>query len=52
MSEFGGIRIGIAGARGRMGRAVAEAVEAREGLALTALFVQPGSAGAAVRTPH
>ena len=31
-----------------MGRAVAEAVEAREGLALTALFDQPGSEGAAV----
>jgi 4-hydroxy-tetrahydrodipicolinate reductase len=45
MTVDGGIRIGIAGARGRMGRAVADAVDARQGLTLTALFDQAGSEG-------
>ncbi|MDB5461334.1 MAG: 4-hydroxy-tetrahydrodipicolinate reductase [Caulobacteraceae bacterium] len=48
MSADGGIRIGVAGARGRMGRVLAAAVEARAGLSLTALFGQPGSAGSVV----
>ena len=48
MSSDGAIRIGVAGARGRMGRAVAAAVEARAGLALTALFDQPGSEGSVI----
>ena len=39
------IRIGIAGASGRMGAAVAAAVEDRAGLFLSALFDQPGSEG-------
>jgi 4-hydroxy-tetrahydrodipicolinate reductase len=39
------VRIGVAGARGRMGRAVAAAVGARPGLVLAALFDQPGSEG-------
>lgn len=42
------IRIGIAGAHGRMGRAVAAAVQARAGLTLAALFDRPGSEGEAV----
>ncbi|HZZ35469.1 MAG TPA: 4-hydroxy-tetrahydrodipicolinate reductase [Caulobacteraceae bacterium] len=37
------IRIGVAGAMGRMGRAVAAAVEGREDLALTARFGRPGA---------
>lgn len=48
MSADGVIRVGVAGARGRMGRAVAAVVEARAGLALTALFDQPGSEGVVV----
>jgi 4-hydroxy-tetrahydrodipicolinate reductase len=48
MSSDGAIRIGVAGARGRMGRAVATAVEARAGLSLTAMFDQPGSEGSLV----
>ena len=39
------IRIGVAGALGRMGRAVIEAVEAREGLEVAALFDRPASVG-------
>lgn len=39
------IRIGIAGALGRMGRAVAKAVEARDGAIVSALFDAPGSEG-------
>ena len=45
MSAGQSVRIGVAGARGRMGRAVAAAVEARAGLTLTALFDQPGTEG-------
>jgi len=37
------IRIGVAGARGRMGRAVAEVVEARAGVLIAAQFGQPGA---------
>jgi 4-hydroxy-tetrahydrodipicolinate reductase len=48
MSADGGIRIGVAGAGGRMGRAVAAAVAARPGLTLAALFGRPGSEGAVV----
>jgi 4-hydroxy-tetrahydrodipicolinate reductase len=48
MSADGGISIGVAGARGRMGRAVAAAVEARSGLILTALFDKAGSEGSVV----
>ncbi len=48
MAVDGGIRIGIAGARGRMGRVVAAAVEARKGLTLVALFDQAGSEGSEV----
>ena len=39
------IRLGIAGALGRMGAVVAETVDRRKGLALTALFDRPGSEG-------
>ena len=39
------LRIAVAGALGRMGRAVAQAVAAREDLALAALFARPGSVG-------
>jgi 4-hydroxy-tetrahydrodipicolinate reductase len=45
MSACGDVRIGVAGACGRMGRAVAVAVLARDGLALTALFDRPGAQG-------
>jgi 4-hydroxy-tetrahydrodipicolinate reductase len=48
MATDGGIRIGVAGAGGRMGRAAAAAVEARPGLILAALFGRPGSEGATV----
>jgi 4-hydroxy-tetrahydrodipicolinate reductase len=41
----GDIRIGVAGALGRMGRVVAAQVAARPGLALAALFDRPGAAG-------
>jgi 4-hydroxy-tetrahydrodipicolinate reductase len=37
------IRIGVAGARGRMGQAVAEVVEARAGVLIAAQFGQPGA---------
>ena len=39
------IKIGIAGALGRMGRAVALAVEARAGVEIAALYDAPGSEG-------
>jgi len=39
------IRIGISGALGRMGRAVADAVEASEGAVITKLFDRPGAEG-------
>ena len=39
------IRIAVSGALGRMGRAVAQAVEARDDLVLAALFGRPGAAG-------
>lgn len=39
------IKIGIAGALGRMGRAVAAAVEARAGAEIAALYDAPGSEG-------
>ena len=42
------IRIGVAGALGRMGRAVAAAVCAREGLELVALFDHAGAEGAVI----
>jgi 4-hydroxy-tetrahydrodipicolinate reductase len=48
MSADTGIRIGIAGASGRMGRAVAAAVQARAGLTLAALFDREGSEGSLV----
>jgi 4-hydroxy-tetrahydrodipicolinate reductase len=48
MAEAADIRIGVAGALGRMGRAVAAAVDARPGLALAALFDHAGAEGAAV----
>jgi 4-hydroxy-tetrahydrodipicolinate reductase len=48
MAETAHIRIGVAGALGRMGRAVAAAVDARPGLTLAALFDHVGAEGAAV----
>jgi 4-hydroxy-tetrahydrodipicolinate reductase len=48
MAQGGEIRIGVAGALGRMGRAVAAAVQARPGLQLAALFDQAGSEGTAL----
>ncbi len=48
MAEGAQIRIGVAGALGRMGRAVAAATEARPGLALAALFDHVGAEGAQV----
>ena len=42
------IRIGIAGALGRMGHAVTALVEAREGLTVSALYDAPGSEGQVV----
>jgi 4-hydroxy-tetrahydrodipicolinate reductase len=51
MSTNKTVRIGVAGARGRMGRAVASAVEGRAGLTLSALFGQPGSEGAVIDGP-
>jgi 4-hydroxy-tetrahydrodipicolinate reductase len=39
------IRIGIAGALGRMGRAVADVTDEREGVAVAALYDAPGSEG-------
>ena len=42
------IRIGVAGALGRMGRVVAGLVEARPELELTALFDRPDAAGQAI----
>ena len=43
MSQDPDIRIGVAGALGRMGRAVAAAVDARPGLNLCALFDHMGA---------
>jgi 4-hydroxy-tetrahydrodipicolinate reductase len=48
MAEEAGIRIGVAGALGRMGRAVAAAVEARPGLKLCCLFDHVGGEGSLV----
>ena len=48
MSAGSEIRIGVSGALGRMGRAVAEAARARPGLTLGALFDRPGSEGETV----
>ena len=48
MAEGSQIRIGVAGALGRMGRAVAAAVDARPGLTLSALFDHVGAEGASV----
>jgi 4-hydroxy-tetrahydrodipicolinate reductase len=48
MAEGAEIRIGVAGALGRMGRAVAAAVDARPGLTLCALFDHVGAEGALV----
>jgi 4-hydroxy-tetrahydrodipicolinate reductase len=45
MSADAGVRISVAGAAGRMGRAVAAAVEAHPGLTLAALFGRPGNEG-------
>ncbi len=39
------VRIGIAGALGRMGRAVAAAVEARDGVSIACLYDAPGTEG-------
>ncbi|MEP6966817.1 MAG: 4-hydroxy-tetrahydrodipicolinate reductase [Pseudomonadota bacterium] len=43
-----GLKIGVAGALGRMGRAVTCVIEAREGLAVGGLFGRPGAGGEAV----
>jgi 4-hydroxy-tetrahydrodipicolinate reductase len=48
MAEAGHIRIGVAGALGRMGRVVARLVEERPELELAALFDRPDAAGQAV----
>ena len=48
MAEAGRIRIGVAGALGRMGKVVAGLVEARPELELTALFDRPDAAGQVV----
>ena len=48
MSQDPDIRIGVAGALGRMGRAVAAAVDARPGLNLCALFDHMGAEGSLV----
>jgi 4-hydroxy-tetrahydrodipicolinate reductase len=48
MTEGSQIKIGVAGALGRMGRAVAAAVDARPGLTLSALFDHVGAEGASV----
>jgi len=48
MTEGAGIRIGVAGALGRMGRAVAAAVQARPALVLGALFDHVGAEGSTV----
>ena len=48
MATAGNVRIGIAGARGRMGRVLAAMAAARPGLELSALFDQPGSEGETV----
>src|SRR6202012_5243687 len=45
MANSSPVRIGIAGALGRMGRAVAAAVEQRAGAEFTALFDAPGTEG-------
>jgi 4-hydroxy-tetrahydrodipicolinate reductase len=48
MADTADIKIGVAGALGRMGRAVAAAVGARPGLTLAALFDHIGAEGASV----
>jgi 4-hydroxy-tetrahydrodipicolinate reductase len=48
MADTADIRIGIAGALGRMGRAVAAAVDARAGLTVAALFDRAGAEGSSV----
>lgn len=48
MAEAVNIRIGVAGALGRMGRAVAAAVDARPGLELGVLFDHVGAEGGVV----
>ena len=48
MSGAGAIRIGVAGAMGRMGRVVAGLVAERPDLELAALFDRPGTAGESV----
>lgn len=48
MSTNKTVKIGVAGARGRMGRAVASAVEGRAGLTVSALFDQPDAEGSVV----
>lgn len=48
MAQGAEIRIGVAGAMGRMGRAVAAAVEARPGLKLAGLFDHAGAEGGVV----
>ncbi|MBA3810341.1 MAG: 4-hydroxy-tetrahydrodipicolinate reductase [Caulobacteraceae bacterium] len=45
-----GLTIGVAGAPGRMGRAVARVIEAREGLAIGTLFGRPDAVGKAPDT--
>jgi 4-hydroxy-tetrahydrodipicolinate reductase len=48
MAQAADIGIGVAGAQGRMGRAVAAAVDARAGLRLAALFDRAGAEGVLV----
>jgi 4-hydroxy-tetrahydrodipicolinate reductase len=48
MAQTADIRIGVAGALGRMGRAVAAAVDARPGLTLAALFDHAGAEGGSI----
>jgi 4-hydroxy-tetrahydrodipicolinate reductase len=48
MAADGAIRIGVAGALGRMGKAVAAAVQTRQGLELVALFDRAGTEGQVV----
>ena len=48
MSDPKPLRIGVAGALGRMGRAVAAAVEARDDAEIAALFDRPDLAGTAI----
>lgn len=52
MGERPPIKIGIAGALGRMGLAVAKAVEARDDFLLTARFDRPGVEGEGLTSPE